>query len=364
MTLSPTDAGWPDRRFADLLGSRHPILLAPMAGAGGVELAVAAIRGGAVGSLPCAMLAPDEVRAQAAEVRRQVEGPINLNFFCHSMTEPPDEREWREFLAPYYVLESPAPGPAVAPSRRPFDDAMCAVVEEVRPELVSFHFGMPEEDLVRRLFAAGPRILGNATTPEEAVLLAMRGCHAIIAQGFEAGGHSGYFSNGYKPVGLFALVRQIAGIVDLPVIAAGGIVDGEGIAAAFLLGASAVQIGTAYLTAPESLIAAPYRARLGTLDAEETVVTNLFTGREARGLRTVLTDMEGAIRAEAPPFPYASTALAPLRAAAEAEGRCDYTPMWAGQAAALVRGAGAQELTERLSRDALALLNRTTDKGQ
>lgn len=332
-----------------------------MAGAGGVELAVAAIRGGAVGSLPCAMLAPDEVRAQVAEVRRRAEGPINLNFFCHEMTDPPDDREWRELLDPYYALESPAPVAVAAPSRRPFDEAMCAVVEEVRPELVSFHFGMPGEALVSRLFAAGARILGNATTPEEALLLAVRGCDAIIAQGFEAGGHSGYFSNGYKPVGLFALVRQIAATSPLPVIAAGGIVDGEGIAAALTLGAAAVQIGTAYLATPESRIAAPHRARLGTLHGEETVVTNLFTGREARGLRNMLIDTEGAIRREAPPFPHASAALAPLRAAAEAQGRGDYSPMWAGQAAALVRESGARELTERLGRDALALLNRRAE---
>ena len=354
-------SGWPDRRFSELLGSRLPIIAAPMAGAAGVELAVAAIRGGAVGSLPCAMLTPDEVRAQVAEVRRQAGGPINLNFFCHPVSEPPDDREWRDFLAPYYARESLEISAGGAPSRRPFDEAMCALVEEVRPELISFHFGMPDENLVQRIFAAGPRILGNATTPEEAVLLASRGCDAIIAQGFEAGGHSGYFSDGYKPVGLFALVRQIVRTLPLPVIAAGGIVDGEGIAAAMLLGAGAVQIGTAYLATPESRIAAPHRARLGALHGEETIVTNLFSGREARGLRNRLIDSVGAIRAEAPSFPHASAALAPLRAAAEADGRGDYSPMWAGQAAALIRASGAQELTERLGRDALALLTRTTE---
>jgi nitronate monooxygenase len=352
---------WPDPRFSKLLGSRLPIVAAPMAGAAGVELAVAAIRGGAVGSLPCAMLGPDEVRAQAAEVRRRADGPINLNFFCHDLAEPPDDREWRQLLAPYYALESIEPRTGGAPSRRPFDEAMCAVVEEVRPELVSFHFGMPDERLVKRLFAAGPRILGNATTAEEATLLALRGCDAIIAQGFEAGGHSGYFAGGYKPVGLFALVRQIVRSLPLPVIAAGGIVDGEGVAAAMLLGACAVQIGTAYLVTPESRIAAPHRAKLGTLHGEETVVTNLFTGREARGLRNALIDSEGPIRTEAPLFPHASAALAPLRAAAEADGRGDYSPMWAGQAAGLVQASGAQALTERLGRDALALLTRTTD---
>jgi nitronate monooxygenase len=354
-------SGWPDRRFSELLGSRLPIVAAPMAGAAGVELAIAAIRGGAVGSLPCAMLAPDEVRTQFAEVRRRADGPINLNFFCHAVAEPPDDREWRELLAPYYARESVETRAGGEPSRRPFDEAMCALVEEIRPELVSFHFGMPDDTFVRRISAAGPRILGNATTPEEAALLASRGCDAIVAQGFEAGGHSGYFADGYKPVGLFALVRQIVRTLPLPVVAAGGIVDGEGIAAAMLLGAAAVQIGTAYLATPESRIAAPHRAKLGTLGGAETIVTNLFSGREARGLRNRLIDAEGAIRAEAPPFPHASAALAPLRAAAEADGRGDYSPMWAGQAAALVEASGAEELTERLGRDALALLTRRTD---
>ncbi|HYI63245.1 MAG TPA: nitronate monooxygenase [Allosphingosinicella sp.] len=347
---------WPDTRFRELLRSRLPIIAAPMAGAAGVELAVAAIRGGGVGSLPCAMLTPDQVRAESEEVRQRAQGPLNLNFLCHAMPEPPDEGQWVESLAPYYGLENVMPAVESPPLRRPFDEAMCAVVEEVRPEIVSFHFGVPEERLVRRLFATGARILGNATTPEEAAILALRGCDAIIAQGFEAGGHAGYFMDGHQPVGLFALVRQIACNLPLPVIAAGGIVDGRGVAAAMLLGASAVQIGTAYLATPESRIAAPHREKLGTLSGEGTVFTNLFSGREARGLRNRLIYDEGPMRADVPPFPYASAALAPLRAAAEADGRGDYSPMWAGQAAALAHPIGAQELTETLGRDALALL--------
>jgi nitronate monooxygenase len=353
----PLVAAWPDDRFAALLGSRWPIIAAPMAGAAGVELAVAVIEGGGVGSLPCALLTPDEVRAQAAEVRARVTGPLNLNFFCHDLPDPPDESAWRELLAHYYRREGVAPPTASPPLRRPFDAAMCAVVEAVAPELVSFHFGMPEEALVRRLFATGARILGNATTPAEATLLAVRGCDAIIAQGFEAGGHAGYFLEPHAPVGLFALVRQIARSLPLPVIAAGGIVDGHGVAAALTLGASAVQLGTAYLATPESRIAAPHRAALGTLDGESSVFTNLFSGREARGLRNALIICEGPMNDAVPPFPYATAALAPLRAAAEADGRGDYSPLWAGQAAALAAPMGAQELTETLGREALALLS-------
>jgi nitronate monooxygenase len=349
-------AAWPDDRFAALLGSRWPIIAAPMAGAAGVELAVAAIRGGGVGSLPCALLTPDEVRAQVADVRAQAAGPLNLNFFCHTLPDPPDETEWRQLLAHHYRREGVEPPTTAPPLRRPFDAAMCAVVEEVAPALVSFHFGMPEEALVRRLFATGARILGNATTPAEATLLAVRGCDAIIAQGFEAGGHAGYFLGPHEPVGLFALVRQIARSLPLPVIAAGGIVDGEGVAAAMTLGAAAVQIGTAYLATPESRIAAPHRAMLGTPHGESSDFTNLFSGREARGLRNALIVAEGPMNDAAPAFPYATAALAPLRAAAEADGRGDYSPMWAGQAAALAVPAGARELTERLGREALALL--------
>jgi nitronate monooxygenase len=350
-------SGWPDERFLALSGARLPIVQAPMAGAGGAALAVAAIKGGAVGSLPCALLTPDEVRTQVAEVRALAEGPLNLNFFCHEMPPPPDEAAWRALLGTYYFQEGVEPPVAPARLRQPFDEAMCHVVEEVRPTFVSFHFGMPEESMIQRIWATGAHVIGNATTPEEAVLLAVKGCDAIIAQGFEAGGHAGYFFNEHRPVGLFALVRQIAAKLPVPVIAAGGIVDAQGVAAALMLGASAVQIGTAYLATPESLIAPPHRERLGTLHAEDTVFTNLFSGREARGMQNMLIHLEGPIRAEVPPFPYASAALAPLRAAAEADGRGDYSPMWAGQAASIVTPADAQELTERLGREALALLS-------
>jgi len=349
-------SGWPDGRFLALSGARLPVVQAPMAGAGGVALAVAAIKGGAVGSLPCALLSPDEVRDQVAEVRAQADGPLNLNFFCHDMPPPPDQSAWLALLEPYYRQEGVAPPGGAARLRQPFDEAMCRVVEAVRPTFASFHFGLPDEALLQRVRAAGVRVIGNATTPEEAAWLALRGCDAIVAQGFEAGGHAGYFLKGHRPVGLFALVRQMAGL-PVPVIAAGGIVDAEGVAAALMLGASAVQVGTAYLAAPESLVAPPHRRQLGTLQAEDTVFTNLFSGREARGMRNRLIEEQGPVSDAVPHFPYASAALAPLRAAAEAGGRGDYSQLWAGQAAALVTPERAQALTDRLGREALALLS-------
>jgi nitronate monooxygenase len=351
-----TGAQWLDGRFAALLGSRHPIVLAPMAGAGGVELAVGALEGGAAGSLPCAMLTPDEVRGQVAEVRARAPGPINLNFFCHALSERPDESAWHALLAPFYERYGLAGGGLSAPARRPFDLAMCESVEAVRPELVSFHFGLPDRALLERVRAAGSKILATATSVEEARWLAERQVDAIVAQGWEAGGHAGRFLGGRpdEQMGLFALLPQIADSVDVPVIAAGGIADGRGIAAALMLGAAAVQVGTAYLHCPESLITPAHRAALESPAAERTIFTNLFSGGLGRGLWTPPMEEIGPVRPEAPPFPLAAAALGPLASAAAERGDAGFRPMWAGQAARLGRALPARELTERLAADALA----------
>ena len=327
-----------------------------MAGAGGVELAVGAIEGGAVGSLPCALLTPDEVIAQVKEVRARADGPINLNFFCHQMPENGEDGAWRALLKPFYdeFGVEPARGGAV---RRPFDEEMCRAVEEIRPELVSFHFGLPDEVLLDRVRRSGARILGNATTVTEARALAARGVDAIIAQGWEAGGHAGRFLDApiEEALGLIAFVPQVADATGLPVIAAGGIGDGRGVAAALTLGATAVQVGTAYLHCPESLISAAHRVALASRAAEHTAFTNMFSGGLARGLPTRLTDELGRIRPEVPPFPLASAALSPLAKAADG-----FAPTWSGQSASLARPMPARELTEQLGRDALALIHRTS----
>jgi nitronate monooxygenase len=342
-------SAWPDRRFESLLGSRYPIIAAPMAGAGGVALAVAAIEGGAVGSLPCALLSADEVVAQVAEVRARSKGPLNLNFFCHAMPPETDDSEWRALLGPYYAEQGLSPDATGGTVRRPFDAAMCTAVEAVRPDLASFHFGLPDEALLERVRRTGAKIIGNATTIAEARALAARGVDAIIAQGWEAGGHAGRFLKDPpdEQMGLIALVPQIVDAAGLPVIAAGGIGDARGIAAALMLGASAVQLGTAYLHSPESLIMPAHRDALASGAAEHTAFTNLYSGGLARGLPTRLTDALGPIREEAPPFPLAGLALAPL----------GFTAQWAGQAAALGVPEGARALTERLGREALALFS-------
>lgn len=328
-----------------------------MAGAGGVELAVAAMAGGAVGSLPCAMLKPDQVGAQASAVRACAPGPLNLNFFCHEMPPLQDQRDWFALLRPFYErygVESTADD---GPVRAPFDAAMADAVEEVRPELVSFHFGLPAGRLVERVRSAGARVIASATTVAEARWLADRGVDGIIAQGWEAGGHSGRFlSPPEEQLGLLALVPQVADATGLPVIAAGGIADGRGVAAALMLGACAVQIGTAFLFCPESTISPLHRRALASQPAERTVFTNLFTGRLARGVQTPPMDELGPVRAEAPPFPHATAALVPLAAAARASGQEGFMPMWSGQSAPLGRPEPAADLARRLAREALALL--------
>jgi nitronate monooxygenase len=347
-------ADWPDRRFLDLVGATHPIVQAPMAGAGGVELCVGAIDGGALGSLPCGMLSSDEVARQVAEVRARARGPLNLNFFCHDMPEEVDDRAWRALLAPYYEEFGVEPG-ADSALRRPFDAAMAEAVEALRPEVVSFHFGLPDDRLLARVKAAGAIVIGNATTVGEARWLAERGVDAIIAQGWEAGGHSGRFlaSDPAEAMGLFALLPQVADAVDVPVIAAGGVGDGRGIAAAFLLGASAVQLGTAFLHCPESPISLAHRAALRT---EPNLFTNLMTGGLARGVAGRLVRELGPVRSEAPPYPLAAAALAPIRKAAEKTGEFGFGPMWAGQSAPLGRPEPAAALTRRLAAEALAIL--------
>jgi nitronate monooxygenase len=346
--------GWPDRRFLNLVGTEHPIIQAPMAGAGGVDLCIAAMSGGALGSLPCGMLLPDEVRGQVAAVRGATSGPLALNFFCHTMPAQADDSAWRALLAPYYREFEIEPSNG-GPLRMPFDDAMCSVVEEILPEVVSFHFGLPAPALLDRVKATGALVIGNATTVEEALWLAQRGAGAIIAQGFEAGGHTGRFlgSDPAEAIGLFALLPQVVDAVEMPVIAAGGIGDGRGIAAAMTLGASAVQLGTAYLHTPEATIGDAHRAGLRS---GGTVFTNLMTGGLARGLRGRLIEDLGPVRSEAPPYPLASAALAPLRKAAEDRGEYGFGPKWAGQAAALGQAFPASELTRKLAADALAVL--------
>jgi nitronate monooxygenase len=354
---------WPDRRILDLFKIEHPILLGPMASAVDFVLATAVAQGGGLGAIPCAMLDAEQLREQLEKFRAATKAPVNVNFFCHTPPVLNNAREvrWRERLKPYYEelgIDPAAPVPSS--NRAPFDDAFCAVIEDLKPEIVSFHFGLPPAPLYARVKQAGCLVLSSATTVAEARWLEARGVDAVIAQGYEAGGHRGMFltDNLATQVGTFALVPQVVDAVKVPVIAAGSVADARGIVAAFALGAAGVQLGTAYLHCPESKVTTLHRAALRAGRDDGTACTNLMTGRPARGFVNRVMREIGPIADVAPEFPLAGGALAPLRAKAEAQGSGDFSPMWSGAAAALGRAMPATELTRTLAAEALAQLAR------
>src|SRR6201996_7188254 len=354
---------WPDRRIIDLFKIEFPIVQAPMAGIMDADLVIAAAQGGALGSLPCAMISAEKAREQVNIIRQRVSAPINLNFFCHTPVEADPAREagWKRRLGDYYREHGLDPAaPVNAANRAPFDAAMCEVVEELKPEVVSFHFGLPDQALLKRVKAAGCLVMSSATIVREAIWLGENGADVIIAQGAEAGGHRGMFltENIHEQPGTFALVPQVVDAVHVPVIAAGGIADGRGIAAAFALGAAGVQIGTAYLRCPESRVSSPARVALAQARDDSTVITNVMTGRPARGVANRVMREVGPISEHAPAFPHAATGLGPLKAAAEKLGKVDFTNLWAGQALRLGREMPAAELTRALAGSALARLSR------
>lgn len=338
-----------------LLGIELPIIQAPMAGVQASALAIAVSNAGGLGSLPCALLTMEAMRKELEALRAGTSRPYNVNFFCHKPPQPSAEREkaWRAALAPYFreMAIDPEAIP-VGPGRAPFNAAAAEILAEFKPAVVSFHFGLPSEELLARVRAFGARIMSSATTVEEARWLESQGVDAIIAQGAEAGGHRGMFltEDLATQVGTPALVPQIARAVRVPVIAAGGIADAKSVAAAMALGAAGVQVGTAYLLCPEATTSAVHRAALKSEAARHTALTNVFTGRPARGIVNRVIRELGPMSTAAPAFPLAAAAMAPLRAKAEARGNGDFSPLWAGQNAAGCREVQAAQLTRALLR--------------
>ena len=337
-----------------LLGIDIPLIQAPMAGVQGSALAIAVSNAGALGSLPCAMLTSEALRAELQALRAGTQRPFNVNFFCHTPPVPDAAREaaWRAELAPFYS-EAGIDIAAVhaGAGRVPFSAEAAALLETVRPAVVSFHFGLPAPELVQRIKGWGARVLSSATTVEEALWLEAHGADAIIAQGLEAGGHRGMFLTDKltTQMGTFALLPQVVRAVSVPVIAAGGIADAAGVAAAMALGAAGVQVGTAYLLCTEATTSPIHRVALQSEAARHTALTNVFTGRPARGIVNRVMRELGVMSAAAPAFPLATAAMAPLRAWGEAQGSGDFSPLWSGQNTSGCRGVGASKMTQALA---------------
>ncbi|MGL4576744.1 MAG: NAD(P)H-dependent flavin oxidoreductase [Burkholderiaceae bacterium] len=340
-----------------LLGTELPIIQAPMAGVQGAKLAVAVCSAGGLGSLPAAMLSLEQLASELAAIKAGTDKPYNVNFFCHTPPVPDAAREaaWRKTLAPFYAeFGIDAASIPAGAGRNPFTHEAADVLEQFKPAVVSFHFGLPAPALLARVKAWGAKVLSSATTVAEAKWLEAHGADAIIAQGLEAGGHRGMFLTNdlTTQVGTFALLPQMVRAVSVPVIAAGGIANAAGVRAAMQLGAAGVQIGTAYMLCDEATTSPMHRAALQSDTAAHTALTNLFTGRPARGIVNRLMRELGPINAAAPAFPLATAGIAPLRAKAEAAvdkaGSGDFSPLWSGQNVSGCKAVSAAQLTRDL----------------
>jgi nitronate monooxygenase len=338
----------------DLLGIEFPIVQAPMAGVQGSALAIAVSNAGGLGSLPCAFLTPASMRDELGRITAQTSRPYNANFLCHRAPAPSLEREsaWRATVAPYFrEFGLDLDAIPAQPTRQPFNEEAADVLSSFKPAVVSFHFGLPSPELLARVRTWDAKVLSTATTIDEARWLEAHGVDAIIAQGLEAGGHRGMFLTGdvTTQVGTLALVPQIVRVVNVPVIAAGGIVDAKTVAAALALGAAGVQVGTAYLLCPEATTSAVHRAALKSEAVRHTALTNVFTGRPARGIVNRMMRELGPISEAAPEFPLAAAAIAPLRAAAEGRGVGDFSALWSGENASGCKEIPAADLTRELA---------------
>jgi nitronate monooxygenase len=342
-------------QFAQWLGTEYPLIQAPMAGSQDSALAIAVCNTGGLGSLPCAMLTPQALRAELLKIQAGTNKPYNVNFFCHTPPVPDPEREaaWRQALQPYYAEFGIDPATiATGAGRAPFSAEFAEVLEEFKPPVVSFHFGLPAPELLARVKSWGAKVLSSATTIEEALWLEKHGADAVIAQGVEAGGHRGMFLTDdiTTQMGTFALVPQVVKAVQIPVIAAGGIADVAGVKAAMAFGAAGVQIGTAYLLSDEATTSAVHRAALKSEAAQHTALTNLFSGRPARGVVNRFMREMGPISKLAPQFPLATAGMAPLRSKAEAAQSGHFSPLWAGEHVNSRLGESAKEITKNLVR--------------
>jgi nitronate monooxygenase len=339
-------------QLTKMLGIDVPIVQAPMAGSAGLDMAVAVAGAGGLGSLACAPLSAQELQGLLQAAAKATNKPLNFNFFCHDAPEdnPAQDAAWLDKLSPYFdEISLDIPQTLQMQSLQPFDEDKCSVIEAQPPAVVSFHFGLPQDGFVQRIKAAGSIVISSATTVDEARYLEAHGCDVIVSQGLEAGGHRGMFltDDPLTQVGTMALVPQIVDAVRVPVIAAGGIADGRGIIASLALGASAVQMGTAFLFAEQATISDVYEAQLRDAGSQHTAVSNVFSGRPTRCLVNRMMREVGPLSPDAPAFPKGFAATGPLRIKAEGVNIRDFSPHYCGQAA----GLGEPTTVARLMQD-------------
>lgn len=353
---------WPDARLQKLLNIEHPLVQAPMAGVSTPAMALAAANAGCLGSLGCAITPPDALKKLLQDLRQASNRPINFNFFVH------DEPDLTSFdpqpMTTALQVEFAAAGLGDVPTAKTgasaFSDEVLDILLDNPPKVVSFHFGLPSPNAVTALRDKGVRLLGCATSIAEAKMLEAGGMDAIVAQGAEAGGHRGSFIGdpALNDMGTITLIPLIVDAVNVPVIAAGGIFDGRGIAAAFLLGAAGVQLGTAFMAAPEAGTHLLHKAALASTPDAMTKLTRLFSGRPARSLRNHLVDTFADLEGRAAPFPTQRALIAPLAKAALEKGSTDYHNLWSGQAGLRAQNLATAEIIGSLINEAQALLPR------
>ena len=353
---------WNDKRAVELLDIEHPIIQAPMAGPANPKLVAAVCEAGGLGGLGAAGESPDGLRSAIREIRSLTARPFNVNLFNRS-TEAYDSESrpgprLSELLEIYHAEMGLGPIPAPVPLFGPADDQLEVLIEEGVP-VISFHFGV-DAQTVAKAQESGAKILCSATTVDEARVLEEAGVDAIIAQGAEAGGHRGTFQGDYRQalVGTLALVPRVLDEVSVPVIAAGGIMDARGVVACIALGASAVQLGTAFLGCPEATVTPPWRDALEEAEAQETVVTEVFSGKPARGLRNRYVDELEALDEPLLPYPAQYSVSRELRKESARRSDPSFVAMWAGQGVGLFKRLPAAELVSRLVADSYEIINR------
>ena len=352
---------FPSTAFTKLAGVEYPILGAPMAGASTADLTVAISEAGGMGPLAAAALSPEAIRNEVATVRKRTSKPFNINLFVlgQAKADPQQVARALELLAPIREELGLAPGTPLE-KYCPDNAAQMEAVLEARPALASFTFGILSKEQVAAFQARGILVMGTATTVAEARAWESVGADLVCAQGSEAGAHRGTFLGDAEGslVGTMALVPQMVDAVRIPVIAAGGIMDGRGIAAALMLGAAGVQMGTAFLSSPESGISAAWREALRGAKDDSTRVSRIYSGRHARGIVNEFMRKLTPVVDDVPPYPIQNALTQPIRQAAAKAGRGEYLSLWAGQGAAMGRGIPAAELFAALVRETYEALGR------